>query len=81
MAAFIQSSSICPTRDEVTLSDLVKNFGKSLPYRVKICKGFYGFSDKSAITIGDTYNILYRKNSQVSQYRFACIYTCMNVIL
>ena len=40
-------------------------YSKSLPLRVKVCKGFYGVSDQTAVTTGDLFNLHFVKNTKV----------------
>ena len=41
-------------------------YAKSLPHRVKVCKGFYGVSDQTAVTTGDILNMHFLKSTKVS---------------
>ena len=51
--------------EELSLSDFMTKYSKSLPLRVKVCKGFYGVSDQTAVTTGDIFNFHFMKNTKV----------------
>ena len=72
-----KTPSICPTIEELTLAKFIKIYGTSLPHKVKICKGFYGVTDKTAVTIGDIYNVHYLKKTKVSGNQHTISY-CMD---
>lgn len=52
--------------EELALSDFMAKYSKSLPHRVKVCKGFYGVSDQTAVTTGDVLNMHFLKSTKVS---------------
>lgn len=45
----------------------MNKYSKSLPHRVKVCKGFYGVSDQTAVTTGDLINMHFLKSTQVRE--------------
>ena len=51
--------------EELTLAQLVETHKDSFPLRVRVCKGFYGVSDKTSVSEGDEYSIHFVKNTDV----------------
>ena len=55
-------------------------YSKSLPLRVKVCKGFYGVSDQTAVTTGDMFNLHFVKNTKVCVHSVCvCVCVCEHV--
>ena len=52
--------------EELPLNDFMTKYAKSLPHQVKVCKGFYGVSDQTAVTTGDILNMHFLKSTKVS---------------
>lgn len=50
---------------ELSLTVFVDKHSSSFPQRVKVTKGFYGVSDQTAITTGDSYNFHFLKRATV----------------
>lgn len=61
-----KSPSVSSISEELALSDFMSKYSKSLPHRVKVCKGFYGVSDQTAVTTGDVLNMHFLKSTKVS---------------
>lgn len=51
--------------EELSLFDFMSKYSKSLPHRVKVCKGFYGVSERTAVTTGDLLNLHFLKSTKV----------------
>ncbi len=43
----------------------ISRYAKNLPLRVKVCKGYYGECDSTAVTTGDLLNLHFVKNTKV----------------
>ena len=65
-AGLTKSPSIGSIGKELALSEFINKYAKSLPQRVRVCKGFYGVSDQTAVTTGDILNMHYLKTTKVS---------------
>ncbi len=61
-----KSPSVGSISEELSLNTFVSKYGKSLPHKVKVCKGFYGVSDQTAVTTGDILNLHFLKSTKVS---------------
>ena len=62
-ALFLQDYII--NSEELTLSQLVEKYQESFPLFVRVCKGFYGSSDRTSVSEGDSFNIHFVKKSKV----------------
>ena len=51
--------------EELSLFDFMSKYSRSLPHRVKVCKGFYGVSERTAVTTGDLLNLHFLKSTKV----------------
>ena len=51
--------------DELTLVEFVSKYRQEFPLRVRVCKGFYGQSERTSVSEGDSFNIHFVKNSKV----------------
>ena len=51
--------------EELSLMDFLSRHSKTLPHRVKVCKGFYGVSERTAVTTGDLLNLHFLKSTKV----------------
>ena len=51
--------------EELSLFDFMSKYSRSLPHRVKVCKGFYGVSERTAVTTGDLLNLHFLKSVKV----------------
>lgn len=69
VAGVTKSPSMSSIGEELALSDFIGKYSKSLPQRVKVCKGFYGVSDQTAVTTGDVLNMHYLKSTKVSGFQ------------
>ena len=54
--------------EELSLGDFIAKYQDELPLHVRVCKGFYGQSERTSVSEGDTFNIHFIKKSQVLQY-------------
>lgn len=60
----LSMSSSCAL-EELPFSEFMAKYTKSLPLKVKVCKGFYGVSDETAVTTGDAFNLHFTKSVKV----------------
>ena len=68
IAGITKSPSVSSISEELALKDFMGKYSKSLPHRVKVCKGFYGVSDQTAVTTGDILNMHFLKSTKVSLF-------------
>ena len=52
--------------EELSLSSFIKKYQDDLPLHVRVCKGFYGQSERTSVSEGDTFNVHFIKKAQVS---------------
>ena len=64
--------------EELSLFDFMSRYSKSLPHRVKVCKGFYGVSERTAVTTGDLLNLHFLKSTKVQSYTNTHLYMYMD---
>jgi hypothetical protein len=53
--------------EDLNPADFLAKYRDSLPLHVRVSKGFYGNSDKTSVSEGDTFNIHFVKNTKVSE--------------
>ena len=51
--------------DELSLPEFVKRYKNEFPVRVRVCKGFYGATNRTSVSEGDMFNIHFLKNTKV----------------
>ena len=51
--------------EELSLENFISKYQDELPLHVRVCKGFYGQSERTSVSEGDTFNIHFIKKSQV----------------
>ena len=51
--------------EELSLEAFVTKYQDDLPLHVRVCKGFYGHSERTSVSEGDKFNIHFIKKSQV----------------
>ncbi len=52
-------------KEEYTPDKFVKKFSDKLPLHVRVSKGYYGSSESTSVSEGDTFNIHFIKNTKV----------------
>ena len=52
--------------DELNLESFVSKYREEFPLQVRVSKGFYGNSERTSVSEGDTFNIHFIKNTKVS---------------
>lgn len=52
--------------EELSLFDFMSKYSRSLPLRVRVCKGFYGVSERTAVTTGDLLDLHFLKSIKVN---------------
>ena len=51
--------------EELSLEDFIAKYQDELPLHVRVCKGFYGQTERTSVSEGDTFNMHFIKKSQV----------------
>lgn len=60
--------------EELTLKQLVDKYQEQFPLPVRVCKGFYGSSDRTSVSEGDAFNIHFVKRSKVPYWEEGVIW-------
>lgn len=60
--------------EELAPSNFVKKYQDEFPLKVRVCKGFYGHSERTSVSEGDSFNIHFVKHTKVGKLFFAA--TC-----
>ena len=51
--------------DELKPEEFVTKFREEFPLHVRVCKGYYGTSNRTSVSEGDSFNIHFIKNTKV----------------
>ena len=51
--------------EELSLDTFIQKYQDDLPLHVRVCKGFYGQSERTSVSEGDTFNVHFIKKAQV----------------
>ena len=51
--------------EELAPSQFVKKYQDEFPLKVRVCKGFYGHSERTSVSEGDSFNIHFVKHTKV----------------
>ena len=54
--------------EELDPSTFVKKHQEEFPLKVRVCKGFYGHSERTSVSEGDTFNIHFVKHTKVCDH-------------